>query len=227
MAVTINPALDYSDPLELPNESQLAAGLETHFGSMAESYEAIVQGWVLALELRDGESRSHAHRVTDLTLRLARLMGITGESLVRIRYGALLHDIGKLAIPDRILFKAAALTEHERDVIRKHPHYAYQILSTVAFLEPCLDIPLYHHEKWDGSGYCHGLREEAIPLAARIFAAVDVWDALRSPRPYRLEPWPQERVLDYIREQAGRHFDPQVVELFLAHAAEDRFQRPA
>jgi PAS domain S-box-containing protein len=178
------------------------------------AYDTTLEGWARALELRDHDTEGHTRRVTDMTLRLARAMGVSDTELVHIRRGALLHDIGKMGIPDSILQKPDKLTDEEWKIMRQHPVYAYNLLSPIAFLRPALDIPYCHHERWDGTGYPRGLKGEQIPLAARIFAVVDVWDALHSDRPYR-PAWPEEKALAYIREQAGKHFDPQVVETFL------------
>jgi response regulator RpfG family c-di-GMP phosphodiesterase len=178
------------------------------------AYDTTQEGWARALELRDKETEGHARRVTELTVRLARALGLGEDELVHVRRGALLHDIGKMGIPDSILLKPGPLTDEEWEIMRRHPVYAYDLLSPIAYLRPALDIPHYHHEKWDGSGYPQGLKGEAIPLAARIFAVVDVWDALRFDRPYRTG-WPEERVREHIRAGAGTHFDPQVVEVFL------------
>ena len=156
--------------------------------------------------------------MTELTIQLARAVGVGNEGIVHIRRGALLHDMGKLGIPDRILLKPDKLTEEEWVIMRKHPVYAYDMLSSIEYLRPALDIPYCHHEKWDGSGYPRGLKGEEIPLAARIFAVIDVWDALTSNRPYR-KAWTREQALEYIREQTGTHFDPQIVEVFLANLA--------
>src|SRR5262249_55973227 len=147
-------------------------------------------------------------------LKLARAMNMSETELVHIRRGALLHDIGKLGIPDHILLKSDNLTEDEWQIMRKHPVYAYEMISSIAYLIPALDIPHAHHEKWDGTGYPRGLKGEQIPLAARIFSIVDVWDALISDRPYRAA-WSREKIIDFIREQSGKHFDPQVVTAFL------------
>jgi HD-GYP domain-containing protein (c-di-GMP phosphodiesterase class II) len=152
--------------------------------------------------------------VTDLTVELAQRMGINDEELVHMRRGALLHDIGKMGVPDGILLKPGALTADEWVIMRQHPAFAYELLYPVHYLRPALDIPYCHHEKWDGSGYPRGLKGEQIPRSARIFAVVDVWDALRSDRPYR-PAWPVEKVRLHIREQSGQHFDPVVVEAFL------------
>lgn len=179
-----------------------------------QAYDETLEGWAKALELRDKESEGHARRVVDLTLRLARKLNLSQVDIVHLRRGALLHDIGKLGVPDEILHKPGPLNEDEWDVMRQHPVYAYNWLSSIRYLRPALDIPHYHHERWDGTGYPQGLQGEKIPLAARIFAVVDVWDALTSDRPYR-EAWPKEKVLEYIRDQSGIYFDPKIVELFL------------
>lgn len=178
------------------------------------AYEATIRGWAQALDLRDRETEGHSQRVTELTVQLARAAGLSDEQIAHIRRGALLHDIGKLGVPDAILRKPEPLTEDEWEMMRKHPNYAYSMLSPVEYLRPALDIPYCHHERWDGTGYPRGLKGEQIPLSARLFAVADVWDALLSDRPYRPR-WRREEALDYIRSQAGKHFDPDVVELFL------------
>lgn len=178
------------------------------------AYDATIEGWSHALDLRDKETEGHAQRVTEMTLKLAASMGINNAELVHIRRGALLHDIGKVGVPDNILLKPGSLTEEEWEIMRMHPQYAYDMLSSVTYLQKALDIPYCHHEKWDGTGYPRGLKKEQIPLAARLFAVVDVWDALSSDRPYR-KAWQPEEVLGYIQDQAGKHFDPDVVELFI------------
>lgn len=181
---------------------------------LTTAYDATIQGWSHALDLRDNETAGHSERVTDMTLRIAAEMGVDEHEMILIRRGALLHDIGKMAIPDAILLKPDKLTEEEWEVMRKHPVYAYELLYPIAFLRTALDIPLCHHEKWDGAGYPYGLKEKQIPLAARIFTVADVWDALRSDRPYRAG-WPVEKVRDYIVSLSGSQFDPEVVEVFL------------
>lgn len=178
------------------------------------AYDATLEGWVKALELRDDETEGHTQRVTSLTLELADALEVSDEQKIHIRRGALLHDIGKLAVPDYILFKSEKLTTVEWTIMRQHPVWAYEWLSPIAYLRPALDIPYCHHEKWDGTGYPRGLKGKEIPLAARIFAVVDVWDALTSDRPYR-KAWPKEKVFEQIRKQAGEHFDPVVVSAFL------------
>jgi PAS domain S-box-containing protein/putative nucleotidyltransferase with HDIG domain len=177
------------------------------------AYDATIEAWSRLLELRDLETKGHTLRVTELTLKLARAAGMSDDELVHVRRGALLHDIGKMAIPDSILLKPGKLTDDEWKIMKQHPQIAYDVLSPIPYLKPALDIPYCHHEKWDGTGYPRGLKGEQIPLAARIFAVVDVWDALRSDRPYR-KAWPEEKVREYIKSLAGTHFDPKIVELF-------------
>ena len=182
---------------------------------LAEAYDATIEGWSRVLDLRDKETEGHTQRVTEMTVRLARAFGIGEEDIVQIRRGALLHDIGKMAIPDQILQKPGPLTEAEWIEMRKHPEYAYNMLHPITYLRPALDIPYCHHERWDGGGYPRGLAGERIPLAARIFTIVDVWDALSSNRPYH-KGSAGEDVLAYIRENAGKQFDPALVEKFIA-----------
>jgi putative nucleotidyltransferase with HDIG domain len=182
---------------------------------LSRAYDATIEGWARALELRDAETEGHCRRVTELTVQLARKMGFSEDAIVQVRRGAILHDIGKMAIPDSILLKPGPLTDEERHIMEQHTIYAYNLLSCIPFLRTSLDIPYCHHEKWDGSGYPRGLKGDDIPLVARIFAVVDVWDALCSDRPYR-DGWPPQQAADYIRGQAGHHFDPAVVETFLA-----------
>jgi putative nucleotidyltransferase with HDIG domain len=177
------------------------------------AYDQTLKGWAHALEYRDMETEGHSRRVTDMTVSLARTLGMQGKKLIQVRRGALLHDIGKMAVPDDILQKPGSLDDREWQIMRQHPVYAYEMLKSIDYLYPALDIPHCHHEKWDGSGYPRGLKGEQIPLAARIFAVVDVWDALTSDRPYR-EAWPEQKALNHIRQQAGKHFDPQVVDKF-------------
>lgn len=178
------------------------------------AYDETLEGWSKALDMRDTGTEGHTQRVTDMTLRLAREMGVKEDELVHVRRGALLHDIGKMGIPDNILLKPGPLNDEEWEIMRKHPVYAYEMLLPISYLRSALDIPYCHHEKWDGTGYPRGLKEKYIPLAARIFAVVDVWDALNSERPYR-PAWPEEKVKEYIREKAGKHFEPRIVDVFL------------
>jgi len=178
------------------------------------AYDATLEGWSRALELRDHETEGHSARVTDKTIQIALLLNVPDDELVHIRRGSLLHDIGKIGIPDAVLLKPGKLSPQEWALMQQHPRLAYELLSPVDYLYPALDIPYCHHEKWDGSGYPRGLKGKEIPLAARIFAVVDVYDALTSDRPYRLA-WSKQETLEYISEQSGKHFDPQVVEVFL------------
>ena len=196
------------------DNTQLFDNLQRSNQQLMLAYNATIEGWSRALDLRDKETEGHTQRVTDVTLRLANAMGLfSPEDLVHIRRGALLHDIGKMGVPDNILLKPGELDKDEEAQMRKHPDYAYQLLSPILYLRKALDIPHYHHEWWDGSGYPQGLKGEQIPIAARIFAVVDVWDALRSDRPYRAG-WPEEQVLEHIRGLSGTQFDPQVVAAF-------------
>jgi putative nucleotidyltransferase with HDIG domain len=182
---------------------------------LKDAYDATLNGWALTLELRDKETEGHTQRVTAITEVLAKKLGIKGNELEHVRRGSLLHDIGKMAIPDYILLKRGELTLTERKFMELHPEFAKDMLQKIEFLHPALDIPYCHHEKWDGTGYPRNLRGEEIPFAARIFAVVDVWDALTSERPYR-KPLAPEEVRKLIREQSGKHFDPKVVEAFLS-----------
>jgi PAS domain S-box-containing protein len=178
------------------------------------AYNDTIEGWSAALDLRDKETEGHTQRVTDLTLRLAASMGLPDTELLHIRRGALLHDIGKMGVPDHILLKPGKLSGEEREKMRLHPLYAHELLSNITYLKPALDIPYCHHEKWNGSGYPRGLKGEQIPIAARIFAIVDMWDTLTSNRPYR-KAWSKKKALAHIRKLSGSHFDPKVVETFL------------
>lgn len=195
--------------LETANFKLEAANLELKI-----AYEATLKGWVRALDMRDKETEGHTQRVTVLTERLARMLGLIGDDLLHITRGALLHDIGKMAIPDQILRKEGPLTDEERELIKLHPVYAYEMLSPIEFLRPAIEIPYCHHEKWDSSGYPRGLKGEEIPFSARIFPVIDVWDALVSDRPYR-KGLPHDEVRRRILEDSGKHFDPLVVEVFL------------
>lgn len=197
------------------DNARLFDGLERANRELREAYDATLKGWAMALELRDKETEGHTQRVTVLTQVLAQKFGICEEELEHIKRGALLHDIGKMAIPDGILLKPGKLTLTERKFMELHPLFAKDMLEPIEFLRPAMDIPYCHHEKWDGSGYPRNLRGHEIPFAARIFAVVDVWDALTSDRPYRAPMDPVE-VRRIIREESGKHFDPQVVDAFLA-----------
>jgi putative nucleotidyltransferase with HDIG domain len=187
--------------------------VEAH-NEVLNAYDLTIMGWAKALELRDKETEGHCQRVTEMTLRLAQAMGVDDAELKDMRRGALLHDIGKLGIPDSILLKPGPLNDEEWEVMRMHPVYSHDMLKSIDYLQSAIDIPYSHHEKWDGTGYPLGLKGEEIPLSARMFAIVDVWDALSSDRPYR-KAWSQDRILDYLRSSAGSHFDPEVVKAFL------------
>jgi PAS domain S-box-containing protein len=218
----LSPVAEWLNFLEMLTEQaaiaidnhQLFDGLQRSNLELALAYDATIEGWSYALDLRDKETRDHTRRVTEMTVRLAQTLGVGDAELIQVRRGALLHDIGKMGIPDDILLKAGPLTPEEWEVMRRHPVYAYDMLLPIAYLHPALDIPYCHHEKWDGTGYPRGLKGEQIPLAARIFAVVDVWDALRSDRPYR-PAWPDEKVREHIRSLAGTHFDPEIARTFL------------
>lgn len=197
------------------DNAELFYNLERSNIELIQAYDATLEGWAYALELRDRETEGHSRRVTELTIRIAKEMGIKEEELVHVRRGALLHDIGKLGVPDEILLKPGKLTDEEWEIMKKHSVYAYEMLSKIEYLRPALDIPYCHHEKWDGSGYPRGLKGEEIPLSARIFAVVDVFDALTSDRPYR-KAWSREETIRYIQERSGKDFDPRVIEVFFS-----------
>jgi PAS domain S-box-containing protein len=194
--------------------ARLLEDLQTSNLQLEKAYDTTLEGWARALELRDKETHGHSRRVTNLTLKLARRLNLSNNRMIHIRRGVLLHDIGKMGIPDQMLKKTGSLSDEEWVEMRKHPQYAYDLLNPIIYLRPALDIPYCHHEKWDGTGYPRGLKEKQIPLAARIFAIVDVYDALSYDRPYR-PAWPQDQVLEYLREQSGRHFDPDIVNAFM------------
>ena len=195
--------------------ASLFADLTRSNSELRLAYDLTLDGWSRALDLRDDDTQGHTERVAELTIRLGRAMGMREEELVDLRRGALLHDMGKMGVPDAILRKPGPLTEEEWEVMRRHPVYAFELLSPIPFLRSALDIPYCHHERWDGTGYPRGLKGEEIPLAARVFSVIDVWDALRSDRPYR-RGRPSDLVRSMIREGAGTQFDPRVVEVFLA-----------
>lgn len=196
------------------DNADLFENLEKSNRDLEKANEAILKSWVRALDMRDKETEGHTQRVTILTERLARSMGVKGDALINIRKGALLHDIGKMGIPDSILLKKGGLTAEERAIMQEHPNLAKRMLEDIEFLRPAIDIPYCHHEKWDGSGYPRGLKGMDIPFAARVFAVIDVWDALVSDRPYR-KGLPPEEVRERIKADAGKHFDPNVVRAFL------------
>ncbi len=195
--------------------AQLYNGLEESKKEVEDAYDATLEGWARALDLRDKETEGHTQRVTAQTMSLAQKLGISGHKLANYRRGALLHDIGKLGIPDRILHKPGPLTEEEWVIMRQHPVYAIEMLEHIPYLSSALEIPYCHHEKWDGTGYPQGLRGKEIPLPARLFSVVDVWDALTSDRVYR-KAWSIDKVRTYMEAQKGRHFDPEIVPTFLS-----------
>lgn len=196
------------------DHATLFENLKSSSRRLSQAYDATIEGWSRAMDLRDKETEGHTQRVTDVTVKLAIAMNIDERDIVHIRRGALLHDIGKLGVPDHILLKSDKLTDEEWLIMRQHPVYAYNMLASVDYLHHALEIPYAHHEKWDGSGYPRGLKGLEIPLAARIFAVADVWDAITSDRPYR-KGWPKENALEYIKAESGKYFDPQVVNMFL------------
>ena len=201
------------------DNAQLFKHLQHSNLELSLAYDSTIEGWSRALDLRDRETEGHTLRVTEVTEQLARAVGIGDSEMIHIRRGALLHDIGKMGVPDAILLKPGPLTDVEWESMRRHPQFAHDMLYPIAYLRHALDIPYCHHEKWDGSGYPRGLKGEQIPLAARLFAVVDVWDALRSDRPYR-QGWPDDQVREYLRAESGSHFDPHVVDLFIRTSRE-------
>lgn len=198
------------------DNAALFKDLQTSNENLREAYERTIEGWAHALALRDMETIEHSRRVTEMTVKLAQALEVAEDQLEHVRRGALLHDIGKMGVPDHILGKTGPLDDQEWEIMRRHPLYARDMLTAIKFLYPALPIPLYHHEKWDGTGYPEGLQGRNIPLEARIFAIIDVWDALTSNRPYR-EAWPEDKVAAYLQEQTGKHFDPVIVEAFFKH----------
>jgi HD-GYP domain-containing protein (c-di-GMP phosphodiesterase class II) len=196
------------------DNTTLFENLEQANAELTQAYNATIEGWSRAMDLRDTVTEGHSQRVTELTLQLAKTMGVDITALEHIRRGALLHDMGKLGVPDHILHKPGKLTEEEWEIMRKHPAFVHEILYPIAYLRPALDIPHCHHEKWDGSGYPRGLKGDQIPLSARIFTVVDAWDALTNDRPYR-KAWTKEKTIKHIKDESGKQFDPQVVDAFL------------
>jgi len=193
--------------------NKMVSSLSQSENDLISAYDKTLEGWSKALELRDAGTQGHTQRVTDLTLELARAMGVEETKITHMRRGALLHDIGKIGIPDRILLKPGPLTKAERKMIEKHPVFAREMLRKIEFLHPAMDIPSFHHERWDGKGYPAGLFGQEIPIAARIFAVIDVWDALTSNRPYR-KAMPTKQAFAYINDNSGTLFDPEVVTAF-------------
>jgi putative nucleotidyltransferase with HDIG domain len=195
--------------------NQMVSNLSKARSELEEAYDSTLLGWALALEMREKETAEHGKRVTEWTMRLARELGVKEDDMVHIRRGAMLHDIGKMGVPDRILLKPGPLTDDEFAVMRLHPVYAWNLLSQIEYLRPALTIPYSHHEHWDGSGYPRGLKGEDIPIEARIFAVVDVWDAVTRDRVYR-KALSREESLALIQKERGHYFDPKVVDLFLS-----------
>ncbi len=230
----LEPSREWLETLEMlaghmaiaMDNAMLFQELQQANAELVGAYDATIEGWARALELRDKETEGHSRRVTEMTMRLARKLGMSAAELTHVRRGAILHDIGKMGIPDAILLKPGPLTEEERKVMCQHPVYAHEWLWPIQFLRPALAIPYSHHEKWDGTGYPQGLQGPQIPLEARIFAIVDVWDALNSDRPYRPR-WDQDRIYRHIQSLAGTHFDPELVEVFLSVMAEGESQEQA
>lgn len=214
LTVKVDP--QSNDEISILTESfnRMVASLNRSQKELMRSYDETLEGWAKALELRDKETEGHSERVTELTVRVAEAMGIREEALVNIRRGALLHDIGKMGTPDAILHKQGSLTDEERRIIQKHPQDAYNMLKQIDYLQLALEIPYCHHEKWDGTGYPRGLKGEEIPISARMFAVVDVFDALANDRPYR-KALPREEVMAFLQSQSGKHFDPNVVDVFM------------
>jgi HD-GYP domain-containing protein (c-di-GMP phosphodiesterase class II) len=195
-------------------EKNQIQNLQRNVVELSMAYDATIEGFARAMDLREGEAEGHIHRVAEMAVDLAMAMGMDEADCQHIKRGAYLHDVGKMGIPDVILQKPGSLNDEETSFMRMHPQYAYDLLLPIPYLYLALDIPYRHHEKWDGSGYPGGLKGEDIPLGARIFAVVDVYDALTSERPYR-SAWTKERALEYIREQSGTQFDPKIVKAFL------------
>lgn len=214
LSIRVSP--QSNDEVSVLTESfnAMVASLDQSQKELLKSYDDTLEGWAKALELKDKETEGHSERVTNLTVRLAEALGIRGDALTNIRRGALLHDIGKMGTPDAILHKEGRLTEEERRIIEKHPQDAYNMLNQIGYLQSALEIPYCHHEKWNGSGYPRGLKGEEIPISARIFSVVDVWDALTNDRPYR-KALSRPEVIAYLQSERGRHFDPRIVDAFI------------
>ena len=195
--------------------------LEASHNELKVAYDSTLEGWARALELRDADTEGHTRRVVELSVLIAQTMGLSPEEVVHLRRGALLHDIGKMAIPDHILRKPGPLDDAEWEIMRRHPEFAREMLADIPYMQPALDIPFCHHEKWDGTGYPRGLAGEEIPIPARVFAVADVWDALTSDRPYR-RAWSEEKAEAHITAASGSHFDPAAVEAFIASRSSHR-----
>lgn len=196
-------------------DQMIIAGMTHAYRQVLRAYEQTVTGWSKALELKDQETRGHSERVTFMATRLALAVGMSAAEITHIRLGAQLHDLGKIGIPDAILLKPGPLTDEERTIMKEHVRLGYEVLKDIEYLGPALDVVLHHHEKWDGTGYPDGLKGDEIPIGARIFAIVDVWDALSSDRPYRRGET-RSVVRTYLADQSGKHFDPKILECFLS-----------
>jgi len=204
----------------MSNKSLMRSTQQLHFSSadLSQAFDATLVALSTAVDLRNGEGKGHTQRLTKMAMNLAQALGMADRKLEYIRRGAVLHDIGNLCVPESILHKQGQLTAEEWVSVHMHPFYAFEMLESIAYLRPALEIPVHHHEKWDGTGYPRGLKGEEIPLAARIFAVIDVYDALTSDRPFR-QAWSMAQTLVYFGEQSGKHFDPHVVRIFLENAA--------
>ena len=214
LSVSINA--DTNDELGLlaDNFNHMVNSLSTSKKNLLRAYDETLLGWAKALELRDSETEGHTIRVTKKAIDFARAIGIKGADLVNIQRGALLHDIGKIGVPDTILKNSGPLSQKERRIMETHTQLGHDMLWDIDYLRPAIDIPYYHHENWDGSGYPHGLKGKEIPLAARLFAIVDVWDALRSDRVYR-KAYPDDKVLKILKSDRGIKYDPELLDIFI------------
>jgi HD-GYP domain-containing protein (c-di-GMP phosphodiesterase class II) len=196
------------------NGIEITENLNISISDVLRAYDASLEVWSSALDMRNKEAKGHTHRVMEMAVNMAKLLGMQKEELINIRRGALLHDFGNLAVPESILLKKGELTLEDWLSIHMHPYIAYELLAPIEFLKPALDIPYRHHEHWDGSGYPRGLKGEEIPLAARMFSVVDVYDSMTSDRPYR-PAWSKKDAMNYLQDMAGQQFDPSAVELFV------------
>lgn len=230
LASTIESLNEANGQLSSYNEA-LEQRVQERTRDIGQAIETTIYGWSKAMDSRDHETEGHTRRVAEMSHALGVKAGLEGDELQNLKFGALLHDIGKIGIPDSILLKPGKLTEGEFEVMRNHTLLGFEMLKDIPFLQDAVEVVLYHHERWDGTGYPYGLKGEEIPFAARLFAIADVWDALRSDRPYR-EAWSEERVREYIKEQSGIHFDPRIVDIYLGleplkHPSDRKTERKA